>query len=371
MIDESLDGHFMSIALREAERGLYSAHPNPRVGCILVKNNEIVGRGFHLMTGTGHAEANALADAGSNAAGSTAYCTLEPCSFSGRTPSCAEALIEAGVSRLVCAMTDPHPKNQGVGFEKLRVAGIKVTVGVLEDSARALNPGHVRKYEVGMPYVRLKLAMSLDGKTALANGESHWITGSAARQDVQRLRARSSAIITGVQTVVDDDPQLTVRASELGVEFSEAASKAERKIVVLDPERRIPRSAQLLANEHLILATLDEPANDQDLGVDEIQIPDNGERRIDLEILLGRLAAMDCNEVLFECGATLAGSLINNNLIDELVVYVAPKLMGDQSKSLMNLEELVGMSQAPALEFTDIRRVGQDLRITAILKDKE
>ena len=364
------DAKYMAMALRQAEKGLYTAHPNPRVGCILVKDDIVVGSGFHLRTGFGHAEANALEDAGEAARDSTAYCTLEPCSFVGRTPSCADALISAGVKRVVCAMTDPHPGNQGLGIRKLREAGIEVTEHVLEVSAQNLNPGHVSKYAIGLPFVRLKLAMSMDGKTALANGESQWITGAAARRDVQRLRARSSAIVTGVQTVVDDDPKFTVRSAELDIEEAVLASEIKRRIVVLDPERRIPASAQLLVNPNAMLATLEDPENKQHLDVAQIKLPESGKRRIDLVALLKELARMDCNEVLFECGATLGGSMLNARLVDEVVIYMAPKLMGNDARSLVNFEQPNLMSEVPELEFTQIRRLDEDLRITAKLKEK-
>ena len=367
------DEHYMAAALREAEKGLYTAHPNPRVGCVLVKDEVLIGTGFHLQTGSGHAEANAIAaasEAGIETQGSTAYCTLEPCSFKGRTPSCADGLIKAGIRRLVCAMSDPHPKNCGVGFDKLRAAGVEVTENVLKSSAHKLNPGHIKKYTLGLPYVRLKLAMSLDGKTALANGASQWITGVDARRDVQRLRARSSAIVTGVQTVLDDDPQLNVRPAELDVDWAQLAAEVSRKIIVLDPEKRIQATAQLLRNPDMVLATLAEPANDQHLDVRQIKLPNDGKGRIDLRALLQTLAQMDCNEVLFECGATLAGSLLMTGLVDELVIYLAPKLMGSDARSLMNFHQLSLMSEVPELEFTSIRRLGDDLRIIAKLKDK-
>ncbi len=366
-----LDATFMASALREAEKGLYTAQPNPRVGCVLVKDDRIIGSGFHLKTGTAHAEAMALEAAGDLARGSVAYVTLEPCSFEGRTPSCADALISAGVERVVFAMADPHPKNCGMGLKKLRDAGIKVCGPVLEDSARLLNPGHISKFQRGLPFVRLKLAMSLDGKTALANGESRWITGEAARRDVQRLRARSSAIVTGVQTVVDDDPSLNVRPDEIDIEQALLSSEIERKIVVLDPEMRIPSSSGLLANRDTILATLPDPTDARSLDVELMPLPDDGNGRIDLTALLRELAARDCNEVLFECGATLGGSLLKNNLVDELVIYMAPKLMGNLSRSLVSLGEIKSMKDVPDLEFTDIRNLGGDIRITAKMKSKD
>lgn len=365
MKTDQADATFMAIALREAERGLYTAHPNPRVGCVLVKNDSIIGSGFHLRTGLGHAEANALLDAGNNARDSVAYTTLEPCSFAGRTPSCADALINAGIKRVVYGMADPHPKNSGAGFKKLKDAGIEVSGPVLESSAQSLNPGHTSKFKIGLPFVRLKMAMSMDGKTALANGMSQWITSPASRRDVQRLRARSSAIVTGVQTVIDDDPALNVRASELHIDEAVLAAEVERKIVVLDPHLRIPAGAKLLNNTNMILATLTGTSNSRSLDVDVMTLPDNGEGRLDLRALLEELARRDCNEVLFECGATLAGSLLSANLVNELVIYMAPKLLGDKARSLVSLQELTNMQDVPEFEFTDIRSLGGDIRIIA------
>lgn len=360
------DARFMALALREAERGIYTAQPNPRVGCILVKNNKILARGFHLQTGEGHAEAVALEQLGAKIEGVTAYVTLEPCSFEGRTPSCADALIKAGITRVVFGMEDPHPKNAGLGLEKLKSAGVVVDGPLMESSARALNPGHIRKFEAGLPYVRLKLAMTLDGKTALQNGQSQWITGAEARQDVQRLRARSCAVVTGVQTVIDDDPALTVRSNELGIEFAELSARIPRMLVVLDPEKRISEHSAILSNPNLLLVTLNDPENTAHLGVEQVQLASDGNRRIDLHALLHELADRDCNEILFECGATLAGSLVKEELVDELVIYMAPKLMGNKARSLLNMSEIIEMADIPELEIRDIRQLGNDIRITAV-----
>lgn len=360
--------HWMAMALREAERGLYTTHPNPRVGCVLVKDNVLIATGFHARAGEGHAEARALAAAGEQARGATCYATLEPCSFFGRTPACSDALINAGVARLVYAMTDPHPGNCGEGLEKLRAAGMEVIGPVLEESARTLNPGHVRRFEAGMPYVRAKLAMSLDGKTALASGASQWITGSAARQDVQRLRARSSAIVTGVDTVIADNPSLTVRAGELGGDDSTAALAAaiHRPIIVLDTALRIPSAAGLLANPMTRIACAPEAAAASSRGDVQTLVVQRGQSgHLDLADLLRQLAAQDCNEVLFECGATLAGSLVAAGLVDELVIYIAPRLMGANARSLLNLPAIDTMGDLVELEISDVRSVGQDLRITA------
>jgi len=256
-------------------------------------------------------------------------------------------------------------ENRGLGLAKLRHAGIQVDGPVLEQSARALNPGHIRKFESQMPYVRLKMAMSLDGKTALKNGLSQWITGPEARRDVQRFRARSSAIVTGVQTVIDDNPALSVRQDELDIEFSQIASQLDRKIVVLDPEKRIPLNANVLTNPNLLLVTLNDPKNTAHLSVEQVQLVSDGSRRIDLPALLHELAKRDCNEILFECGATLAGSLVSSKLVDEFIIYLAPKLMGHTSRSLLKMGEIALMEEVPELKIMDIRQFGNDIRISA------
>lgn len=362
MID-STDAAFMAQALRQAERGLYTTHPNPRVGSIIVKDGRIVGRGFHLQAGKGHAEANALAEAGEQARGATVYCTLEPCSFHGRTPSCAEALVGAGVARVVVAMTDPHTRNAGKGLEILRDAGIEVECPLMEASARTLNPGHIKRFETGLPFVRVKLAMSLDGKTALANGASQWITGVPARRDVQRWRARSSAIVTGVGTVADDDPSLTVREAELDVEAAGLAAAVTRPILVLDPNLRVPPTAGLLSNPDLRLVCLAAPAAGVTLDAPRLVMPDDGRGRIDLRALLAELAKMECNEVLFECGATLAGAVIEQGLADEIILYVGPSMLGADARSLLNVAKIDSMDAKMTFQIADTRRVGSDLRI--------
>lgn len=378
-VNRPVNGHeaFMALALREAERGLYTAQPNPRVGCLLVKAGEIVARGFHLQTGKGHAEANALRDAGTQAFGATCYVTLEPCSFAGRTPSCADALILAGVKTVVYGMTDPHTRNQGLGLSKLQDAGIEVIGPVLEASARALNPGHIRRFETGLPFVRLKLAMSLDGKTALANGASQWITSPAARQDVQRLRARSSTIITGVDTVISDDPAMSVRADELGVEYADLAANVARPIIVMDTHLRIPRQARILQNPLTRVAcsaasvaagaAVDKGKNkDKEVGnLPTITTSLGPDGRLDIGELLRHLASQDCNEVLFECGATLAGSLVSSGFLDEIVLYMAPRLMGKDARSLLNIPAIDNMGDLIELDIQDVRQVGTDLRLVA------
>ncbi|MDC1368896.1 bifunctional diaminohydroxyphosphoribosylaminopyrimidine deaminase/5-amino-6-(5-phosphoribosylamino)uracil reductase RibD [Pseudomonadales bacterium] len=355
---------FMAEALREAERGLYTAQPNPRVGCVLVKAGQVIARGFHLQTGHGHAEANALKVAGTAARDATAYVTLEPCSFVGRTPACADSLIKAGIKTVVYAMTDPHPGNCGKGLEKLVAAGIEVVGPVLQASAQALNPGHIKRFATGMPYVRLKLAMSLDGKTALANGRSQWITGAAARHDVQRLRARSSAIVTGVETVIADDPALTVRATDLEVEFAELAAGVARPLIVMDSNLRIPLTAKVLTQPQTQIACGQDRVAEAPAHLPVLGLARDVDGRLDIRDLLENLGAQDCNEVLFECGATLAGSLVQSGLLDEIVMYIASRMMGHDARSLLNLPTIATMEDLVELEIADVRRVGEDLRLT-------
>lgn len=360
------DAACMAEALRLAERGLYTSHPNPRVGAVVVNRGRIVGRGFHLRAGQAHAEVNALAEAGEAARGATVYCTLEPCSFQGRTPSCARALIEAGVSRVIVAMEDPHRRNAGAGLAMLKDAGISVTCPYMESSARLLNPGHIKRFEAGLPYVRLKLAMSLDGKTALAGGESKWITGIAARRDVQKLRARSSAIVTGVQTVIDDDPSMTVRAEELAVDHAELAASVARPIVIVDSHLRVPARRRLLDNSNTLLACLDDAPETAAIACRKLRLPPDGRGRIALNALLARLADLECNEVLFECGATLAAAVLEADLVDELVVYSAPVALGADARALLNLAKIDSMQDRIQFQTADVRNIGADIRITYI-----
>jgi diaminohydroxyphosphoribosylaminopyrimidine deaminase/5-amino-6-(5-phosphoribosylamino)uracil reductase len=375
------DIKYLSRALRIAEKGKYSTHPNPRVGCVLVRQGDtvgmsdrIVGEGYHIIAGSGHAEANALLAAGDQAKGATAYITLEPCSFHGRTPSCAQSLVSAGISRAVIAMLDPDTRNAGKGIRILEDAGIEVTLPMLETSAASLNPGHIKRYTKGLPFVRLKLAMSLDGKTALANGESKWITSAAARMDVQRLRAMSSAIVTGVQTVIDDNPSLTVRSDELDVPHHAQAISVARPVYILDSNGRTPPDANLAQTRGTVVVTTRripttdiEPLDIETLDIETLSVPADGNGRVDLEAFLKELSAREHNEVLFECGQTLAGSLIVSGLVDEIILYIAPKFMGDSARSLLKLAEIDRMSDLVSLTITDVRKIGDDMRVTVTL----
>jgi len=364
------DHRFMAYAVRLAERGLYTTDPNPRVGCVIVRDGELVGEGWHRRAGEPHAERLALAQAGSAARGATAYVTLEPCAHHGRTPPCALGLIEAGVGRVVAAMSDPNPLVAGQGLAMLREAGVAVEVGLLAADAEGLNPGFLRRMRDQRPFVRCKLAMSLDGRTAMASGESRWITGEAARHDVQLLRARSSAVVTGVATLLADDPSLNVRLAyhELpGVEGAEYLRQPLR--VVLDTRLRTPPRARLLSLPGETLIVCGEGAakeSEDDLraaGAEVLRLPQLG-GRIDLARVLQALAGRSVNEVLIESGPTLAGSAMRAGLVDELVVYMAPHLMGDAARGLVRLPGVERMDQRVGLRFGEVRRVGDDLRVT-------
>ncbi|KAA0690124.1 bifunctional diaminohydroxyphosphoribosylaminopyrimidine deaminase/5-amino-6-(5-phosphoribosylamino)uracil reductase RibD [Halopseudomonas laoshanensis] len=367
---DALDSRMMARALQLAYKGLYTTEPNPRVGCVLVRDGEIVGEGWHARAGEGHAEVNALAQAGDRARGATAYVTLEPCSHTGKTPPCADALINAGVARVVAAMQDPNPLVAGKGLARLRDAGIQVECGLQEAEARALNPGFIKRMQTGMPYVRVKLAMSLDGRTAMANGESQWITGPDARADVQRLRARSGAVISGADAVLLDDSALTVRAAELGLPEVEAAAAAARQPlrVLVDGRLRVPLENRLFREAGPLLVACKLLRGRVQgyvfAGAELLTLPDKAQEYVDLKALLLELAKRGCNEVLVESGARLAGAFVNAGLVDELVVYMAPRLLGSRARPLLELP-FDTMAEAMQLDVTDMRVVGRDWRITA------
>jgi len=364
------DHRFMARALRLAQRGLYTTDPNPRVGCVIVRDGQVVGEGWHRRAGEPHAERNALAQAGAAARGATAYVTLEPCAHHGRTPPCALGLVEAGIVRVIAAMGDPNPLVAGQGLAMLREAGVETEIGLLGAEAEALNPGFLQRMRFKRPYVRCKLAMSLDGHTAMASGESQWITGEAARRDVQRLRARSSAVLTGVATVLADDPSLNVRLSQQDLPGVEAAEYLRQPLrVVLDTRLRTPPRARLLSlpGETLIVcgegAAADSEEELRAAGAEVLRLPQLG-GRIALDRVLHALAERAINEVLIESGPTLAGSAIQAGVVDELVVYMAPHLMGHAARALVKLPGVERMDQRLALRYRDVRRVGADLRIT-------
>ncbi len=353
------DNEFMARALQLAERGLYTTDPNPRVGCVLVRDGAVIGEGWHVRAGDGHAEVLALQQAAGNAQGATAYVTLEPCCHHGKTPPCTDALIAAGVKRVVVAMQDPNPLVEGKGIAKLRDAGIEVDVGIMKAAAQELNPGFVSRMTRQRPYVRCKFGVSLDGRTALANGRSQWITGEAARHDVQRWRARSSAIITGVGTVLADDPRMTVRDVEMSV-------NRQPLRVVLDTNLSTPPSAKILKQDGrtIVVTTSEDTAGAGDLqeaGAEVLVVTD-----FDLNALMGYLAEQEsCNEVWIEAGSTLAGAFLQAGLIDELVLYYAPKIFGNSARGMFRLPEFESLESAVSLSITDMRAVGDDWRVVA------
>lgn len=349
----------MAQALRLAERGLYSTTPNPRVGCIIVKAGKVVGEGWHERAGEAHAEVHALRAAGEGARGSTAYVTLEPCSHQGRTPPCADALVVAGVSRVVAAMQDPNPLVAGCGVARLRAAGIVVECGLLEDEARELNIGFVSRMTRGRPWLRMKVAASLDGKTALESGVSQWITGPEARQDGHRWRARACGILSGIGTVREDDPQLNVR----GVQTSRQPIK-----VVVDSRLDLSLNARLLAAGEVIVATasVDQSKTEalRKTGADVLHLP-GVDGKVDLPTLMQELGRRGLNELHVEGGGRLNGALIDAGLVDELLLYLAPCLIGDAARGMFGLPELASLEEKKRLVVRDARMVGGDLRILA------
>ncbi|GGX87198.1 riboflavin biosynthesis protein RibD [Litchfieldella qijiaojingensis] len=362
---------WMARALTLARRGLYTTDPNPRVGCVLVKNRRLVGEGFHARAGEPHAEIHALNDAGGAAKGATAYVTLEPCAHQGRTGPCAQALIDAGVKRVVAAMQDPNPQVGGRGFAMLREAGVEVECGLLEAEARALNPGFISRMSRTRPYVRLKMATSLDGRTAMRSGESQWITGPAARTEVQRLRARSSAVISGVESIILDNSRLTVRAEQLHLDAAEAIAGRQPLRVVVDSRLRLPLAAACLREPgRTLVATCSQDGERrrrlEDAGAEILTLPPGYDGRVDLEALLTHLAKEEsANEVLLETGATLAGAMLDAGLVDEIQLFMAPTLLGGEARPLFVLPGMERMAQQRALEIEDIRAVGRDWRIIA------
>jgi diaminohydroxyphosphoribosylaminopyrimidine deaminase/5-amino-6-(5-phosphoribosylamino)uracil reductase len=353
----SQDRAHMTRALELAALGLYTTDPNPRVGCVVANAGGVLGEGWHVRAGEPHAEVLALRKAGLQARGATLYVTLEPCSHTGRTPPCADAVIAAGVARVVCSTRDPNPKVAGAGIERLQRAGIAVEVGLFADEARRLNVGYFSRHERGRPYVRLKLAMSLDGRTAPAGGGRMWISGEASRADVQTWRARSSAVLTGAGTVRTDDPQLNVRLS-----YGPWVRQPLR--VVLDTMLTSPRGAKIFNNGGaLVFAAAEAPLGSfKDLEVERIPRAGGG---LDLDAVLQNLTAREVNELLLECGPTLAGAFVAKQLVDELVLYAAPKVLGCDAAPLMSIK--LG-NHLPDFEFRDVQPMGEDVRLILKLK---
>lgn len=359
------DHEHMQLALRLAARGLTTTDPNPRVGCVLVNDGNVVGEGWHERAGQAHAEINALNEAGENARAATAYVTLEPCSHHGRTPPCADALINAGVARVVIAMQDPNPLVSGQGISRLRTAGIEVQTGLLAEQAADLNPGYIKRMRDGRPLIRIKTAISLDGRTAMASGESKWISCAQSRTEVQRWRARSSAVLTGIGTVLADDPSMNVRLNE---DVPEGDWRQPMRIV-LDSQLRMPLTAHMLSlpGQVHIMTVCDSAQKKAALehagAIVSVLAARNGQ--IDLHALMQALCGLEINEVLVEAGAGLNGSLLEQGLVDELIVYLAPHIMGDAARAAFHLPGLEQMTERKTLMITDVHKVGNDLCIQA------
>ncbi|MGH8124955.1 MAG: bifunctional diaminohydroxyphosphoribosylaminopyrimidine deaminase/5-amino-6-(5-phosphoribosylamino)uracil reductase RibD [Rhodanobacteraceae bacterium] len=364
----AIDHALMARALRLAERGLFTTQPNPRVGCVVAHGGEIVGEGWHRRAGEPHAETLALLNAGERAHGATAYVTLEPCSHHGRTPPCADALIEAGVTRVVVASEDPNPKVAGAGVQRLHAAGVAVEAGLMRDAARELNRGFFSRFERGRPWLRVKLATSLDGRTALAHGESKWITGEAARADVHRWRARSSAILTGAGTVRADDPRLTVRLNSLSADGFIVGGEGFKPLrVVLDA-----RLDALQASAHLLDGSVPtlvlhghgaQPRDDRYARTELAAMPMTADGRLEPDGMLRLLAARGVNELQVEAGPTLCGALFEQRLVDELLLYVAPTVLGDAARPLLHLPEPAALSERRDWRVIDRRMLGSDQRL--------
>lgn len=385
------DRSAMARALALAEHGLETTHPNPRVGCIIAQGKEFIAEGWHERAGEPHAEVNALRSAGSRAAGATAYVTLEPCNHHGRTPPCVDALIAARVARVVFALEDPNPRVSGRGAEALRRAGVAVESGLMAAEAAELNPGFLKRMRSGRPWVRVKLAMSLDGRTALANGASQWITGPAAREDVQHWRARSSAILTGIGTVLADDPRLNVRLPDP----PSGTPRPQPLRVIVDARLQTPPDARMLtAGGSVLIMTAPHVNKDADFAAQRAQLAKRGAAieevpawesepaaktsppgdsvararsamttRLRLPDILDRLGRREVNELWVEAGARLAGALLQQGLVDELLIYIAPKLLGPQARPLVEMSELHALAAAPNFIVVETRQIGEDVRL--------
>ncbi len=358
-MSKAIDNRYMALAVRLARRGLYSTPPNPRVGCVLVRDGQNVGEGWHQKTGGPHAEIMALAEAGEQARGADVYLTLEPCSHHGRTPPCSQALVAAGVARVVVAQRDPNPQVDGRGIGELEKAGIVVETGLMAEVAEAINPGFNKRMRSGLPFVRSKLAISLDGRTAMASGESQWITGEAARRDVQRWRAQSCAILSGSGTVIADDPSLNQRL--------EGEDRQPLRVIV-DSGLRVPIDAKCLNLDgpRLLVTTADKiplAGAYQDRGIEVLGLPPRPDGKVDLRQLMLELAKRQINEVMVEAGPLLNGALLVAKLVDELLVYQANHIMGSEGRGMFAIPGLVKMNQRIRLERKDLRMVGADLRL--------
>ncbi|QNK31556.1 bifunctional diaminohydroxyphosphoribosylaminopyrimidine deaminase/5-amino-6-(5-phosphoribosylamino)uracil reductase RibD [Serratia sp. JUb9] len=365
------DQLYMARAFELARLGRFTTAPNPNVGCVIVRDGKIVGEGYHLRAGEPHAEVHALRMAGELARGATAYVTLEPCSHHGRTPPCADALINAGVSRVVAAMQDPNPQVAGRGLYRLQQAGIDVSHGLMLAEAEAVNRGFLKRMRTGFPYVQLKLGASLDGRTAMASGESQWITSPQARRDVQRLRAESAAILSTSATVLADDPSLTVRWDELDADTQRRYPRDNLRQplrIILDSQNRVTPQHRVVQQPGATwLARLQPDQQAWPEGVEQLTLSAHG-GGIDLVVMMMQLAKRQVNSVWVEAGAQLSGALLQAGLVDELIVYVAPKLLGDNARGLCHLPGLERLAEAPEFVFSDVRQVGPDLRLRLTAK---
>ncbi len=352
-----------------------TAVPNPRVGCVLLAGNKIVGRGWHKAAGEDHAEVMALKEAGDRAQSCTAFVSLEPCAHTGRTGPCCDALIEAGVERVVIAGIDPNPQVSGQGIERMEASGIEVfQLTDFDQAARKLNPGYFKRIETGLPYVRCKMAMSLDGRTALANGDSKWITGKPARSDVQKLRAASSAVITGIGTILEDNPSMAVRIEELGFsdrqlqENSAALSRHPLRIII-DSHLRTPDDSRIFEAAGEVKIFTSDIADSGKNPVENVEIIEvaQGQQGLELQSVLECLASdYSCTEVLVEAGATLSGSFIRSGLVDELIIYIAPKLLGSDAKGLLDITGIESLSESLNFEVLDVETIGTDIKVRAV-----
>ncbi|WP_421415482.1 bifunctional diaminohydroxyphosphoribosylaminopyrimidine deaminase/5-amino-6-(5-phosphoribosylamino)uracil reductase RibD [Serratia plymuthica] len=360
------DEFYMARAFELARLGRFTTAPNPNVGCVIVRDGEIVGEGYHLRAGEPHAEVHALRMAGGRARGATAYVTLEPCSHHGRTPPCADALVAAGVARVVAAMQDPNPEVAGRGLYKLQQAGIDVRHGLMLSDAEAVNPGFLKRMRTGFPYVQLKLGASLDGRTAMASGESQWITSPQARQDVQRLRAQSAAILSTSATVLADDPSLTVRWDELDTATQSLYPRENLRQplrIILDSQNRVTPQHRVVQQPGTTwLARLQPDDQNWPQEVEQLTFPAHG-GGVDLVVMMMQLAKRQVNSIWVEAGAALSGALLQAGLVDELILYIAPKLMGDNGRGLCRLPGLENLADAPEFVFSEVRQIGPDLRL--------
>ena len=358
----------MALAIQLAKKGHYTTSPNPRVGCVIVKNGQIIGQGAHLKAGTPHAEVHALRQAGEAARGATAYVTLEPCSHFGRTPPCAQALIDHGLAKVIAANVDPNPQVAGRGLAMLTAAGIETAHGLLAGEAEQLNQGFLKLMRTKMPYVRCKLAASLDGQTAMASGESQWITSQAARRDVQRLRAQSCAVLTGADSVLMDGAKMTVRHQELGSLANNYPADTLRQPVrvVIDGQQRLTPDLPMFQSTSPVILLRTKVENEQEWPhfVSQVAIKTR-DNKIDLAAALAYLGSLGLNDILLESGQRLAGAFIEQNLVDELILYQAPKLMGADGKGLCVMPSITQLKQAKALNIRDVTMVGADIKITA------